>query len=364
MTRCLLICLCAFTQVDSVTDSQLCPYLLVSARVQKVEDRGATYEAQFQIERVFAEAEKSSPAGFSISLNRSGQSVLGSPAFSPSLQPGDTVIWLLERSESNGLQHVPAGMRLPVGPPLGIVSLPARRGDPQSRYPEVLAWAESVRLVASLEETERWPALKAYAKSGTPEISKWALSVIASADEQRARQYFRELMADLAVPIAQKSWADGLLVQMDGKGWSGSEERFELLQSWIEEEELSQQDVSAVLSALDLAAQHRDFDDGAFFELLGRASNRRNFFEFSPSATISIASRYAVHKETSHAFEFLVRQIEHSTQPTTRVSAARALKQFVASGNSERLMVITALAGRTNDAEVREILTGIANSVR
>jgi hypothetical protein len=223
------------------------------------------------------------------------------------------------------------------------------------RYEEAKQLADSVERLCHAAPKEQLSLLQAYSTSPTSEVSYWAIRRMARAYPQEAIPFLMQVLFASGLPIRGQIAIDEVLSDAKGNEWQNSPTRRSLLQSWVTGN-LTELDISAAISRIDVSSQHGEINGEALLDLMQRAiENQRVPLQVRQSAVslIGIASNRGRIKQNA-GFDFLLKQIKEGKEGLD-LSAAFAVKNFI-DLNQNQASLLETTSRQVADEKVARIL--------
>jgi len=305
------------------------------------------FDAYLRITHVYKGPPDLKEQAFKVSASKSGQGSYGF-AFSPPLNRGETGIWLVKLEVNSGIIPDLTMGRL-------NVRLPSRQEEPNSRYSQAKAWAESVELATKTAPEDRLDLLKKLSLNEISEISAWAIGVIAETNSAETTAFFNDLLSNYELSVGAQIALDNALSNMEGSNWQTSEKRFDLLKRWAGGK-YTEYDASQIASRFSAVVKSGTVDDLALLNLLKANINNYDMpitVRQNAVRLIGVISQRA--RDEGMAFQALTEIVKDAKEEDLKIVAAHTINNFVPLVG-DRFSIIQGLKAQAANKKVADAL--------
>jgi hypothetical protein len=325
--------------------------ILVQAKVieVKLQEKGDMIPSTQEIVHVYCGPGELVGKTFADSSSRSGQDSIGTTA-TPPLQKGEIGIWSLKES--------PEGLFVKRYPHLGFSYRARALSTPG--YGQIQALAEGIERVCKAKPAERVSVLRKLALSPSPQLSAWALHVLAEAKPEGLEKMLDELLTDEKLSVTAQIALDEILSATRGARWQKSERRRKFLDKWVSTRH-DEQDAEHIFTRLATVGRQGELSDRNLLQLLVTAASNEEMSRAARQQALFVIGTIAGRgQDEGLAFAFLTKEIQGAKEQELRMAAAYALKNLVPL-DKDKAAVIRALKENVQDAKLLAVLQEALN---
>jgi hypothetical protein len=317
---------------------------LVLARVASVQVRGPIHSGKLHMTHVFCGATALTGESF-LALSAESLQQGNETPLTPPLEVGERGIWLV-RGRKGEVQ--------PLSWDLHGLSWPVRERD--LRFARATSIAEMLETLSGTAESGRVERLEEFARAPDTPRAAAAIRLLAKSASEAAARVLESLVARKELAVLAQVALDEALSERKAESWQACDARKAMLTTWVKGK-LSEDEAEAVVTRLDLLAQHGGIDEGFLLGLLGSMVENAGL-PLGPRtrALASIGWAFSRFADASSAFAYLVDRVEHSGEAPIRLGAARELLKPGALDSAARASRVRALLDRVEDRAVRKLL--------
>lgn len=233
----------------------------------------------------------------------------------PTLSEGEGGLWLL--------QSLPSGLARKPYAQLGF-DWPVRSTD-QVLFARASELAKSMETVWNAPQDGQLDLVKQYARSAVPEVSAWAIRILAESAPAELKALVSELLRSESFSLFSAVALDEVLCRIDDANWRNSQHRKTLLRDLAQRAAKAENGIQAV-QRIDMALQRNEIDPEPAFATLGAiASNQEGAIAVRRQAIGTMTRLVNVDTVHDTVFDFLFRMVKQEQDQALRQTAAHVL---------------------------------------
>ena len=287
----------------------------------------------------------------------------------PELEIGEQNIWSLQKIDRAGrnsrwaaAREIEASgvwaSRLPLPFTYGysaVYSALATKGKSAQLLSAAEALAEKVERVERSAPAEQEKLLRSYALDANPDIYQWATETLTSWKPLGVAEFFQQQLDDKALPVQKQVFFDRALSDFKGKDWNRSSQRAQILERWANAK-MTDSEAEAVQYWLFATIYQGTIEPEKGLALFKTSLLNAPTENWRGSAIYGLFGRLIKEGKLprSHAFGFLLHQVEYTVEPSVKLAAATGFIGLLLSPTEAS--AIKAIQQRTENQQLKDSL--------